>query len=373
MDLHSGRILAMTGGFSFAINQFNRATQAWRQPGSSIKPFVYAAALDHGFTPASKVMDAPFVGTREGEFLWKPENYGKAFGGPTTLRRGLELSRNLMTLHLTNEIGLGPVIDYIKRFGLATDIRPDLSLALGAEETTLQRLVAAYAMIANGGKYIAPFSIERVQNRLGRVIYKHDRRACRRCNLEAFRGEAAPVLLDTRARVLSPQTAYQVISMMQGVVKRGTGTRAKVRGMILAGKTGTTNKERDAWFVGFSHDLAVGVYVGFDMPRPMGKKETGARVTAPIFADFMRRVKPDATKPFHIPPGVTLVRINRISGKPTSQTNKDVIWEAFKVGTEPGRDQAATIKRQDPGPSFDSDRSDDSDEGGEFNGTGGLY
>ncbi len=365
LDPHTGKVLAMTGGFSFAMSEFNRTTQAWRQPGSAIKPFVYAAALDSGFTPVSKVMDAPFVGARGENFLWKPENYSDSFGGPTLLRKGLELSRNLMTVHLTNEIGLGKVMDYTKRFGVATDIRPELSLALGAEETTLLRLTAAYAMFANGGRHIKPYAIERIQNRLGHTIYRHDKRQCRGCVVQdGWRGEDSPELSDTRSQVISQQTIYQIISMLQGVVRRGTGVLARVRGITIAGKTGTTNKERDAWFVGFSPDLVVGVYVGFDSPQPMGKKETGGKVAAPIFRDFMQQVKPmlGKAKPFPTPPGITLVRINRETGKPASNKDKDTIWEAFKTGTEPGN-RNQRIGRQDP----------ISDERDDFSGTGGLY
>ena len=366
MDPHSGRIVAMTGGFSFAINQFNRATMAWRQPGSAIKPFVYAAALDQGFTPISRVMDAPFVSKRGEEFLWKPSNYGKKFGGLTLMRRGLEQSRNLMTVHLTNEIGIGPVMDYAKRFGLATDIRPELSLALGSEETTLMRLTAAYAILANGGRRVDPFTIERIQDRLGRTIYRHDRRTCRNCDAEAWLQQKPPQLADTRNEIISAETTYQIVSMLQGVVKRGTGRRAKVKGMTIAGKTGTTNKERDAWFVGFSPDLVVGVYVGFDRPQPLGKNETGGQVAAPIFSKFMKRAKGSrSAKPFHVPPGITLVRINRETGKLASVNDGNMIWEAFKIGTEPDS-VGAQLGRQDPA-------SGSGTESDSMTGTGGLY
>ncbi len=366
MDPHSGRVLAMTGGFSFAISEFNRATQAWRQPGSSIKPFVYAAALDQGFTPISRVMDAPFVSERGEEFLWKPSNYSRKFGGLTLLRRGLEQSRNLMTVHLTNEIGLGPVMDYAKRFGLATDIRPELSLALGSEETTLMRLTAAYGILANGGHRIEPFTIERIQDRLGRTIYRHDRRRCQNCSADTWRNQKPPQLADTRGRIISAPTAYQIVSMMQGVVKRGTGWRAKVKGITLAGKTGTTNKERDAWFVGFSPHLVVGIYVGFDQPQPLGKNETGGQVAAPIFSQFMARAKnARSSEPFRVPPGITLVRIDRKTGKLANVNDGKVIWEAFKIGTEPGS-VGARLGRQDP--AFSSDAENNS-----MTGTGGLY
>ncbi len=368
MDPQSGRVLAMTGGFSFAINEFNRATQAWRQPGSAIKPFVYAAALDQGFTPISRVMDAPFVSERGEEFLWKPSNYGKKFGGLTLLRHGLEQSRNLMTIHLTNEIGIAPVMDYAKRFSLATDIRPELSLALGSEETTLMRLTAAYGVLANGGRHITPFTIERIQDRLGRTIYRHDRRQCRDCNVGVWRNQKPPKLADTRSEVISAPTAYQIVSILQGVIKRGTGRRARVKGMTIAGKTGTTNKERDAWFVGFSPHLVVGVYVGFDQPQPLGKNETGGKVAAPIFAQFMRRAKVKgwhSAEPFHLPPGITLVRIDRQTGKLAKVNDSSMIWEAFKIGTEPGS-VGAQLGRQDP--AFSSDGENDS-----MTGTGGLY
>jgi penicillin-binding protein 1A len=369
MNPHNGKILAMTGGFSFAVSEFNRATQAWRQPGSAIKPFVYAAALDSGFTPISKIMDAPFVGAREEQFLWKPENYEDNFKGPTLLRKGIELSRNLMTVHLTNEVGLGKVMDYTKRFGVAIDIRPELSLALGAEETTLLRLTAAYARLANGGKDIKPYAIERIQDRFGRTIYRNDKRQCKKCLIaDGWRGEAAPVLQDTRPQIISPQTIYQIVSMMQGVIKRGTGTKAGIRGMTLAGKTGTTNKERDAWFVGFTPDLVVGVYVGFDSPKPMGKKETGGLVAAPIFADFMKQLDHGKAKPFRIPPGITLVRIDKETGKAVGFKDRNTIEEAFKTGTEPGNSNQARSLRQDPIGAFDETEARD-----DFSGTGGLY
>ena len=385
MDPHSGRVKAMTGGFSFSISEFNRATQAWRQPGSAIKPFVYAAALDNGFTPVTKVMDAPFVGLRGEQFLWKPSNYGEVFGGPTLLRKGLELSRNLMTVHLTNQIGLGRVMDYTKRFGLATDIRPELSLALGSEETTLLRLTNAYAILANGGQYVRPFTIERIQDRFGRTIYRHDRRLCKKCNIDIWRGEAPPQLADTRNRVISAQTAYQIVSMLQGAVKRGTGRAAYVRRMTIAGKTGTTNKERDAWFVGFSPDLVVGVFIGFDQPTPMGEKESGGGIAAPIFADFIKRVQsPSTFKPFPVPPGITLVRIDTKTGKPTSENKGHTIWEAFKTGTEPDRQEEEIVKIGEQALDEDEDYQDvenqddeekaliDDEESG-FSGTGGLY
>ena len=369
LNPHNGKILAMTGGFSFAISEFNRATQAWRQPGSAVKPFVYAGALDSGFTPISKVLDAPFVGDRGNQYLWKPENYSDKFNGPSLLRDGLEFSRNLMTVHLTNEIGLGIVIDYLKRFGIATDIRPEFSLALGVEETTLLRLTAGYAMLANGGKHVKPYAIERIQDRLGRTVYRHDKRQCRNCLVkDGWRGEPPPELPDTRAQVISQQTIYQVVSMLQGVVKRGTGVRAKVKGLNIAGKTGTTNKERDAWFVGFTPDLVAGVYVGFDTPKPMGKRETGGQVAAPIFRDFMEQVKPllGKAKPFPMPAGITLVRIDRKTGKPATNNSENTIWEAFKSGTEPGSNNNRTVNRRDP--AYDSES-----ESGDFSGTGGLY
>ena len=277
MDPHTGRVLAMVGGYSFSASEFNRATQASRQPGSAFKPFVYAAALDSGFTPASLVLDAPFVldqGKDQG--LWKPENYARRFYGLSTLRLGMEKSRNLMTIRMAQEIGMRKITDYAARFNINTSMPNVLAMSLGAGETTLTKLTSAYAMLVNGGKRVEPRFIDRVQDRMGKTLFKHDRRPCIGCTAEAYESQLPPDLPDEREQVLSPQTAYQVVSMLEGVVKRGTGRRISSIKKPLAGKTGTTNDSRDAWFVGFSADLVVGVYVGYDDNRPLGQGKAAA-------------------------------------------------------------------------------------------------
>jgi len=337
LDPHTGRILALQGGFSYSLSEYNRAVQAARQPGSAFKPFVYAAALDRGFTPSSLVLDAPFVMDQgPGLALWKPENYGHRFYGPSTLRLGIEKSRNVMTVRLAQNIGMGVVRDYARRFGIRDNLPTVLSMALGAGETTLLRLTTAYAMLVNGGHKISPTLIDRIQNRHGATIYRHDTRACDACIATRWENQSAPVLPDDRARVLSPQTAYQVVSMLEGVVERGTARSVRAVGVPLAGKTGTTNDERDAWFVGFSPDLAVGVFVGFDAPRAMGRGETGGKVAAPIFRDFMTAALGGTPAvPFRIPPGINLVRVNAKTGLLARPGETSVILEAFKDGTEP--------------------------------------
>jgi len=337
LDPHTGRVLALEGGFSFEMSEFNRAVQAKRQPGSSFKPFVYAAALDNGYTPSSLVLDAPFVMDQgPGLALWKPENYSNRFYGPSTLRLGIEKSRNVMTVRLAQNIGMEKVADYAERFGVMHNMPPVLSMALGAGETTLLDMTTAYAMFVNGGKRIEPTTIDRIQDRWGRTIYRHDERVCEDCAGIEWNGQQPPELPDLRAQVISPQTAYQVVSMLEGVVQRGTGGTVARVGVPLAGKTGTTNDERDAWFVGFSPNLAVGVFVGFDEPKPMGRGETGGGVAAPIFRDFMMEAVGDEPAiPFRIPPGVNLVRVNAQTGELAQPGDERVILEAFKEGTEP--------------------------------------
>ncbi len=339
LDPHTGRVLAMTGGWSFELSQFNRATQAQRQPGSSFKPFVYLAALENGFTPASLVLDAPIVIDQgPGQGKWKPANYSRNFFGPSPLRVGIEQSRNLMTVRLAQHIGVDKVVDVAHRFDISDNLPPLLSTALGASETTLLRLTTAYAELVNGGRKITPTLIDRVQDRLGQTIYRHDARPCAGCRPDGWAEEAAgrpPELPETRERVVDAATAYQMVSMLQGVVDRGTGRRIKDLNKPLAGKTGTTNSSNDTWFVGFSPDLAVGVFVGFDVPRTLGPNETGASVAVPIFREFMAdALKDKPALPFRQPPGVRLVRVNAQTGLPARAGERDSIWEAFKPGTE---------------------------------------
>ncbi len=342
MDPHTGRVLAMSGGFSYEESQFNRATQAMRQPGSAFKPFVYLAALDSGFTPATIVLDAPFV-VDQGAGLgkWKPANYSRKFYGPTPMRVGIEKSRNLMTVRLAQTIGMDKVVAYAKRLGIVDDMPPVLSMALGAGETTLLRLTTAYAMLVNGGKRIEPTFIDRVQDRHGLTVYRHDTRECPACRADAWAGQAPPELPDVRPQVADAGSVYQVVSMLQGVVERGTGRRVSSVGKPLAGKTGTTNQSMDTWFLGFSPDLAVGVFVGFDEPRSLGPRETGSSVSAPIFRDFMAAALRDQPAiPFRIPPGIRLVRVNADSGRIAQAGDRKVILEAFKPGTVPSGDEA---------------------------------
>lgn len=374
LDPHTGRVLAMSGGYSFSSSEFNRATQASRQPGSAFKPFVYAAALDSGFTPASLVLDAPFVmeqGKDQG--LWKPENYARRFYGLSTLRLGMEKSRNLMTIRMAQEIGMRKISDYAARFNINTTMPHVLAMALGAGETSLMRLTSAYAMLVNGGKRVKPIFIDRVQDRYGKTLFKKDQRNCIGCNAETYAAQVPPDLADEREQVLSPQTAYQVVSMLEGAVKRGTGRRISTIGKPLAGKTGTTNDSRDAWFVGFSADLVVGVYVGFDDNRPLGKGESGGRVAAPIFKAFMEDALTDmATPPFRVPPRINLVRINAKTGKLARPDDETVILEAFKRGTEPTRNGKQMVVRGSPGNSGVKQRPAINTETVGA-GTGGLY
>ncbi|MEM8985648.1 MAG: penicillin-binding protein 1A [Pseudomonadota bacterium] len=334
IDPHTGRVLAMIGGFSFQHSQFNRATQAFRQPGSAFKPFVYAAALDRGYTPSSLILDAPFVAQMGGltEGWYKPENYTDRFYGESTLRLGIEKSRNVMTVRLAQDIGMRPIADYADRFNIVEDMPPVLSMALGAGETTLMRLTSAYAMLVNGGKYVEPVLVDRVQDRTGKTVFKKDLRPCSTCKAVEWREQSEPMLPDNRDQVVDSRTAYQVTSMLEGVVQRGTGRSIKAVGRPLAGKTGTTNDAVDAWFVGFSPDLAVGVYVGFDTPRSLGARESGGTVAAPIFRDFMQAAigaKPGV--PFRIPSGIKLVRVNAQTGRPARPSDGAVILEAFKT------------------------------------------
>jgi penicillin-binding protein 1A len=337
MDPHTGRVLAMVGGWSYAESQFNRASQAMRQPGSAFKPIVYAAALDHGFTPSSLVLDAPFaIDQGPGLGVWKPQNYSHRFYGPSTLRVGLEKSRNLMTVRLAQNVGMDVVVDYAKRMGVVDEMLPYLPMALGAAETTLLRLTSAYSIFVNGGKRIQPTLIDRIQDRRGATIYRHDERPCDGCTPISWQGQPPPELPDTREQALDPATAYQIVSILQGVVERGTGVRIAAVGKPLAGKTGTSNDSKDTWFIGFSPDLAVGVFVGFDEPRSLGAHETGSSAAAPIFKEIMTRALADQPgTPFRIPPGVKLVRVEASTGLPTYSSGRGVIWEAFKPGTEP--------------------------------------
>ncbi len=348
MDPYTGRVLAMVGGFSFDQSQFNRATQAYRQPGSAFKPFIYAAALDNGYTPSSVVMDAPLeISQGPGLPMWRPQNYGGKFYGPSTLRVGIELSRNVMTVRLAQDMGMPLVAEYAKRFGIYDDMKPVLAMSLGAGETTVMRMVTAYAMIANGGRQVTPTLIDRIQDRYGKTVYKHESRLCETCAVDHWEHQPEPELIDNRDQVLDPMTAYQITSMMEGVVQRGTATKVREVGRPIAGKTGTTNDEKDAWFVGFTPDLTVGVFVGYDTPKPMGRGATGGQVAAPIFIEFMKAALED-TPPveFRVPKGLQLIPINRKTGLRASAGAPGTILEGFKPGTAPP-DEYSIIGFQD--------------------------
>ena len=339
-DPWTGRVLAMVGGFSYDQSQFNRATQALRQPGSSFKPIVYAAALDNGYTPSTLVLDAPIeIDQGPGLGVWKPENYENNFYGPSTLRFGIEHSRNVMTVRLAQDVGIPLIAEYAKRFGVYDDLPPYLSFALGAGETTLLRMVTAYGMFDNGGRRVKPTLIDRIQDRYGHTVYRHDERECIGCDAKKWTDQPEPSLIDRREQVLDPMTAYQITSMMEGVVLRGTAAGAgfqKEVGKPVAGKTGTTNDEKDAWFIGFTPDIVVGVYVGYDKPRHLGRGQTGGHLAAPIVKDFMKVALADKPAvPFRVPAGIKLIRVDLKTGQRAGPGTEKPILEAFKPGTAP--------------------------------------
>ncbi len=342
MDPHTGRVLAMSGGFSYASSQFDRAMQAMRQPGSSFKPFVYAAALDNGLTPSSEVLDAPIVVDQgPGLGLWHPANFGHKFLGPVTLRRAIALSLNNATARLAQEIGMDKIVPYPERFGVYDHLPPYLANALGSYETTLIRMTTGYSEFVNGGKKVSASLVDRIQDRNGKTIWNHDGRVCDGCNVADWKNQAEPLLADPREQIIDPRTAYQIVSLLQGVVQRGTGRSISVIGKPLAGKTGTSNEAKDLWFVGFSPDLACGVFVGFDNPRTLGKYEQGATVAAPIFRDFMKEALADVPPiQFRVAPGIELVQVDAISGQPTSGGDPNAVMEAYKAGTAPGEPNA---------------------------------
>jgi penicillin-binding protein 1A len=381
MDPHTGRVLALVGGFSYGRSQFNRAVQALRQPGSSFKPVVYAAALDAGYTPSSVVLDAPVEFRMSNGRIWRPKNYQDKFYGPSTLRRGIEQSRNVMTVRLAADLGMNKIADLAEKLGIYARMPRQLAMSLGAGETTLLKMTAAYSIFANGGKKVEATLIDRVQDRYGRTVFKHDKRDCSACAAKNWDNQTEPELLDVRPEVMNPYTAYQITSMLEGVVQRGTGKKALSVGKPVAGKTGTSNDERDAWFIGYTPDLTVGVYVGFDNPKPMGKGRTGGELAAPIVADFMRmalREKP--ATPFRVPRGIELIPINVKSGRRDIFGEESVILEAFKPGDEPpdapkvigGDAVAAAPSGGAAAPAPDAGKKAVI-EGGLTTGTGGLY
>ena len=338
LDPHTGRLLAMSGGYNYLDSEFNRAVQALRQPGSAFKPFVYLAALDQGYNPTTRILDAPLVVDQgPGKPKWKPANYTRRFYGPSIMRVGIEKSRNLMTARLAMNLGMDEIGDYARKFGLNENLPPLLSMSLGAGETTLLRLTAAYGMLVNGGKKITPSLIDRVQDRNGKTIYRHDGRNCDACQSGAGMGEEIPDLGDTREQLTSPASAFQMVSMLEGVIKRGTGRRISKLNLTLAGKTGTTNDNTNGWFIGFTPDLAVGVFVGYDTPRQLGKRETGSTVAVPIFGDFIAAAQAGRPViPFRRPGGVTIIPVNAETGERVMPGDEKAIYEVFKPGQRPG-------------------------------------
>jgi penicillin-binding protein 1A len=374
MDPYTGRVLAMVGGFSFDESEFNRATQAQRQPGSSFKPFVYAAALDNGYTPASTLLDEPVtIDVGYGQY-WSPENFEGESSGTQTLRFGVEHSINRMTVRLARDIGMPLIVEYAKRFGVYDNLPPFLSMSIGAGETTVLRMITAYSTFANGGKRIKATLIDRIQDRWGNTIYKHDERICEGCDAPTWDNQPEPKLIDKREQVIDPLTAYQITSILEGVIQRGTGIvinevgDQRAVGKHLAGKTGTTNDAKDLWFVGYSPNLAFGVFMGYDKPRSLGGKAQAALYTAPIFRDFMKMALKDTPDtPFRIPPGIKLISINLHSG--LRATGPGTIMEAFKPGTGPPDTYSGGFGES-------AETSSRSSGGGERSvgaGTGGLY
>ena len=335
MDVNTGRVIAMQGGFSYQASVYNRATQAQRQPGSSFKPFVYAAALDSGFTPATIIVDAPIeVETPQG--LWTPKNASNKFYGPTPMRTGIEQSRNLMTIRIAQEIGMDLVATYAEKFGVYNPMKPFLANALGAQETTLYKMVAAYAMFANGGERVEPTLVDRVQDRYGKTVYRHDQRDCTDCADPTLPGGEGVKITSNRERVMDAITAYQLTSMMEGVIKRGSGTGVKLP-VPVAGKTGTTNDAKDVWFIGYTSNIVAGCYMGFDQPRSLGQGAYGGTLCVPIFQEFMKEaIKTYGGTKFKLPPGGYFQNIDRFTGAklPEGATGDNVIAEYFREGQD---------------------------------------
>ena len=332
MDPYTGRVLALSGGFSFKTSEFNRVSQALRQPGSAFKPFVYALALENNYTPSSLVLDAPLVLAQGSDLkMWKPENYGKKFYGPSTLRIGLEKSRNLMTVRIAQSLGVDKVASFSKDLGIYENPEELLSISLGSAETTLMKLTSAYSAFINGGKLVSPILIDRVQDSEGNTILNNENRTCANCDQVSFTGKDYPYIKNNYKQIFSPQTAYQITSLLEGAVKRGTGKKLKNLNLNLAGKTGTTNKNTDAWFIGFTSNLVVGVYVGMDNPQPLGKFETGSKTALPVFKNFIKKaIKKSEARPFKVADGITMMVVDPLTGQKAKFSSKDTILEAYK-------------------------------------------
>ena len=335
----------MIGGNDYKKSQFNRATQGLRQAGSSFKPFIYLTALENGLTPATIVMDAP-VSFEQGPGLplWRPQNYSDKFYGPTTLRVGVEKSRNVMTVRLADNVGMEAIANTAKKFGIYENMQKNLASSLGSNETTLIKMVSAYGVLVNGGKKIDPTFIDFIQDRYGQTVFKKDKRICSICGPKIQWQENMPVptLNDIRPEITKPQRAYQIVSILEGAIQRGTGVRLKNIGFPMAGKTGTTNNSKDAWFIGFTPDLVFGAYVGFDQPKPLGKKETGSSVALPIIKQFLENAfaeKLIEPRPFRVPSGISLMQVNAKTGRRAYPDDTNIIWEAFMNGESPNMQQ----------------------------------
>ena len=332
MDPYTGRVIALSGGFSFRNSEFNRASQALRQPGSAFKPFVYALALENNYTPSSLILDAPLVLDQGSDLkMWKPENYGKKFYGPSTLRVGLEKSRNLMTVRIAQNLGIDKIVNFSKKLKIYENPKELLSISLGSTETTLLKLTSAYSAFVNGGKLVEPILIDRVQDSEGNTIVNNDKRYCLDCDKISFTSKTYPKIEDKYEQVFSKQTAYQITSILEGVIHRGTGKKLKKLKLNLAGKTGTTNENTDAWFIGFTSNYVIGVYVGMDNPSPLGKFETGSKTALPIFENFVKNaVKKSDARPFKVANGITMMVVDPLTGQKAKLTSKDTIMEAYK-------------------------------------------
>ena len=332
MDPFTGRVYALSGGFSFKKSEFNRASQALRQPGSAFKPFIYALALENNFSPTTLILDAPLVLAQGTDLkMWKPENYGKKFYGPSTLRTGLEKSRNLMTVRIAQQLGIKKIVNFSKKLGIYENPDELISIALGSAETTLIKLTSAYCSFVNGGKKINPILIDRIQDSEGNTIFNTEKRVCKKCDQISYLSDEIPKVSDKFEQIFSPETAYQITSILEGAIQRGTGRKLKDLNLDIAGKTGTTNKNTDTWFVGFTSKLVVGVYVGMDDPKSLGKRETGARTALPIFKDFIKKAvnKKDA-RPFKVAKNITMMVIDPVNGEKANFGSKETVIEAFK-------------------------------------------
>ena len=332
MDPFTGRVLALSGGFSFKKSEFNRATQALRQPGSAFKPFIYALALENNYTPSTLILDAPLV-LKQGSDLkmWKPENYGKKFYGPSTLRMGLEKSRNLMTVRIAQDLGLKKIVNFSKQLRIYDNPSELLSISLGSAETTLLRLTSAYSSFVNGGKLINPIMIDRIQDSEGKTIFNNEKRKCVNCNQISPLSKNYPVIKDNFPQIFSAETAYQMISILEGVIQNGTGRKLKDLNLDIGGKTGTTNGNTDAWFVGFTSKLVIGTYVGSDNPKSLGRYETGAKTALPIFRNFIKNaVKKEEARPFKVADNIVMMVIDPLTGEKAETLSKKTIIEVYK-------------------------------------------